>query len=74
MVMPYRYRRNRKVKVLDFVQCGGTETTTGRFTVMQNFGGTVDLLEAVRRAAGVSKALFASSGNEVGRPRYRLCQ
>ena len=41
-----------------------------RYTVMQNVGGTVDLLEAVRRAGGVSKVLFAASGNELGRPLY----
>ena len=41
-----------------------------RYTVMQNIGGTVDLLEAVRRAGGVSKVLFAASGNELGRPHY----
>ena len=41
-----------------------------RYTVMQNVGGTVDLLEAVRRAGGVSKVLFAASGNETGRPLY----
>ena len=39
-----------------------------RYTVMQNVGGTVELLEAVRRAGGVSKVLFAASGNELGRP------
>ena len=41
-----------------------------RHTVMQNIGGTVELLEAVRRAGGVSKVLFAASGNELGRPLY----
>ena len=41
-----------------------------RYTVMQNIGGTVELLEAVRRAGGVSKVLFAASGNELGRPLY----
>ncbi len=41
-----------------------------RYTVMQNIGGTVELLEAVRRAGGVSKVLFAASGNEVGRALY----
>ena len=41
-----------------------------RYTVMQNIGGTVELLEAVRRADCVSKLLFAGSGNEVGRPLY----
>ena len=41
-----------------------------RYAVMQNIGGTVDLLEAVRRAGGVSKVLFAASGNEMGRPLY----
>ena len=41
-----------------------------RYTVMQNIGGTVELLEAVRHAGGVSKLLFAGSGNEVGRPLY----
>ena len=41
-----------------------------RYTVMQNIGGTVDLLEAVRRAGGVSKVLFAASGNELGRSLY----
>ena len=41
-----------------------------RYTVMQNVGGTVDLLEAVRRAGSASKVLFAASGNELGRPLY----
>ena len=41
-----------------------------RYTVMQNIGGTVELLEAVRWAGGVSKVLFAASGNELGRPLY----
>ena len=41
-----------------------------RYTAMQNIGGTVDLLEAVRHAGGVSKVLFAASGNELGRPLY----
>ena len=41
-----------------------------RYTVMQNVGGTVDLLEAVRRTGGVSKVLFAASGNALGRPLY----
>ena len=41
-----------------------------RYTVMQNVGGTVELLEAVRQAGGVSKVLFAASGNELGRPLY----
>ena len=41
-----------------------------RYTVMQNVGGTVDLLEAVRHAGCVSKVLFAASGNELGRPLY----
>lgn len=41
-----------------------------RYTVMQNVEGTVEVLEAVRLADGVSKFLFAGSGNEVGRPRY----
>ena len=41
-----------------------------RYTAMQNVGGTVDLLEAVRHAGGVSKVLFAASGNELGRPLY----
>ena len=41
-----------------------------RHTVMQNIGGTVELLEAVRLADGVSKVLFAASGNELGRPYY----
>ena len=41
-----------------------------RYTVMQNVGGTVDLLEAIRHAGGVSKVLFAASGNELGRPLY----
>ena len=41
-----------------------------RYTVMQNIGGTVDLLEAVRHAGSVSKVLFAASGNELGRPLY----
>ena len=41
-----------------------------RYTAMQNVGGTVDLLEAVRHAGCVSKVLFAASGNELGRPLY----
>jgi nucleoside-diphosphate-sugar epimerase len=41
-----------------------------RYTVMQNVAGTVEVLEAVRRAGGVSKVIFAGSGNEVGRPDY----
>jgi UDP-glucose 4-epimerase len=41
-----------------------------RYTVMQNITGTVELLEAVRKVGGVSKLIFAGSGNEVGRPRY----
>ena len=41
-----------------------------RYTVMQNVGGTVEVLEAVRHAGGVSKILFAGSGNELGRSRY----
>ena len=41
-----------------------------RYTVMQNVGATVELLEAVRLAGGVSKVLFAASGNELGRPLY----
>ena len=41
-----------------------------RYTVMQNIAGTVELLEAVRRADCVSKLIFAGSGNEVGRPKY----
>ena len=41
-----------------------------RYTVMQNVGGTVDLLEAVRHAGCVSKVLFAASGNELSRPLY----
>lgn len=41
-----------------------------RYTVMQNVSGTVELLEAVRHAGGVSKVLFAASGNELGRPLY----
>ena len=41
-----------------------------RYTVMQNIGGTVELLEAVRLGGGVSKLIFAGSGNEVGRPLY----
>ena len=41
-----------------------------RYTVMQNVGATVELLEAVRQAGGVSKVLFAASGNELGRPLY----
>ena len=41
-----------------------------RYTVMQNIAGTVELLEAVRRADCVSKLIFAGSGNEVGRPLY----
>ena len=41
-----------------------------RYTVMQNVMGTVELLEATRLAGGVSKLLFAASGNELGRPLY----
>ena len=41
-----------------------------RYTAMQNIGGTVKVLEAVRHAGGVSKIIFAGSGNELGRPRY----
>ena len=41
-----------------------------RYTVMQNIEGTVEVLEAVRHAGGVSKILFAGSGNELGRSRY----
>ena len=41
-----------------------------RYTTMQNIDGAVALLEAVRRADGVQKLLFAGSGNEVGRARY----
>ena len=41
-----------------------------RYTVMQNVGATVELLEAVRLAGGVSKVMFAGSGNELGRPLY----
>ena len=39
-----------------------------RYTVLQNIDGTVALLEAVRRASGVEKVIFAGSGNEIGRP------
>ena len=39
-----------------------------RYTIMQNVEGTVALLEAVRHTEGVSKVIFAGSGNEVGRP------
>lgn len=41
-----------------------------RYTVMQNIGGTVELLEAVRHAGCVDKLIFTGSGNELGRPRY----
>ena len=41
-----------------------------RYTTAQNIDGAVALLEAVRRADGVEKLLFAGSGNEVGRARY----
>ena len=41
-----------------------------RYTVMQNVAGTLELLEAVRRAGSVSKLIYAGSGNEVGRPIY----
>ena len=41
-----------------------------RYTAMQNIDGAIALLEAVRRAGGVEKLLFAGSGNEVGRARY----
>ena len=41
-----------------------------RYTISQNVMGTVELLEAVRLAGGVSKLLFAASGNELGRPLY----
>ena len=40
------------------------------YTVMQNIGGTVALLEAVRRAGCVSRLMFAGSGNEIGRAKY----
>ena len=39
-----------------------------RYTAMQNIDGTMALLEAVHRAGGVEKLLFAGSGNEIGRP------
>ncbi len=39
-----------------------------RYTVLQNIEGTVALLEAIRRAGGVQKVIFAGSGNEIGRP------
>ena len=41
-----------------------------RYTVMQNIEGTVALLEAVRHASGVTKLMFAASGNQIGRARY----
>ena len=41
-----------------------------RYTVMQNIEGTVALLEAVRQVDGVSKLMFAGSGNEIGRALY----
>ena len=41
-----------------------------RYTAMQNVDGTLALLEAARRAGGVSKLMFAASGNEIGRPLY----
>ena len=41
-----------------------------RYTIMQNVEGTVALLEAVRQAGGVTKLMFAGSGNEIGRPLY----
>ena len=41
-----------------------------RHTVHQNVDCTVALLEAVRHAGGVSKFLYAGSGNEIGRPMY----
>ena len=41
-----------------------------RYTAMQNVDGTLALLEAARRADGVSKLMFAASGNEIGRPLY----
>lgn len=41
-----------------------------RYTAMQNIDGTVALLEAIRQAGGVDKALFAASGNETGRALY----
>lgn len=41
-----------------------------RYTVSQNIDGTVALLEALRRAACVSRVVFAGSGNEIGRPLY----
>ena len=41
-----------------------------RYTAMQNIDGAIALLEAVRQAGGVGKALFAGSGNTTGRPRY----
>ncbi len=44
--------------------------TSPRFTAMQNIDSTVALLEAVRRAGGASKFIYAGSGNEIGRPKY----
>ena len=41
-----------------------------RYTAMQNVDGAIALLEAARRAGGVSKLMFAASGNEIGRPLY----
>ena len=41
-----------------------------RYTVMQNIGGMVALLEAVRHTDSVSKLMFAGSGNEIGRALY----
>ena len=41
-----------------------------RYTASQNIDGAIALLEAVRRAEGVERLLFAGSGNEVGRARY----
>ena len=41
-----------------------------RYTVMQNIEGAVALLEAVRHASGVTRLMFAASGNQVGRARY----
>ena len=41
-----------------------------RYTIMQNIGGTVSLLEAVRQADCVTKLMLAGSGNEIGRAAY----
>jgi nucleoside-diphosphate-sugar epimerase len=38
--------------------------------VIQNIDATVALLEAVRRVQGITRFIYAGSGNEIGRPLY----